>query len=179
MNTDKQGRGVVMPGLRRVVLGVVLVAAAMVWPGAAPPAAADPDAGVPCTVVGAFTYGPGLGPVPAAQAVGGGLTVTCVLVGDEAGVWTLPFAGTSVEGCLGGEGTELWAAAATGPEGPVTGGGFTYVRAGLTMDLYGTINAAAEVHQLVAHIDWLPVGPFCVPPTVAGVTVSGLGVITD
>jgi hypothetical protein len=158
------------------VLGLV---AAMVTVPAASPAVADPDAGVPCTIIGGYTYAPGLGPVPAATAVGGALTVTCLLVGDEAGVWTLPFAGTSFEGCLAGVGTELWTPAATGPEGPVVGGGFTYVRAGFGMEVYGTITAAAEVHTFVGHIFWSPLGPFCIPPTPAAATVAGFAVITD
>jgi hypothetical protein len=167
-----------MLGLRRIVLGIVVVAAAVAGPWGAGPASADPDAGV-CTVGGGFTYGPGLGPVPAAQAVGGALAVTCVVVGDETGLWTLPFAGTSFESCLGGEGTELWAAAATSPEGPVIGGGFTYVRVGTYVVMHGTIATPGEVHTFVATIGWAPFGPFCLPPTPGGTVVNGPAIITD
>jgi hypothetical protein len=164
-------------GLRRVVVVIAVVAMGLVAPGSAH---ADPDAGV-CTVTGAFTYAPGLSPVPAAQAVGGGLTVTCLVLGDEAGVWTLPFAGTSFEGCAGGFGTELWGAGVT-PEGAVGPGpaGFTYVRVGPQMDLYGTIPvpAVAEVHQFVAHLAWAPGPGGCIPPWV-GALVTGFAVITD
>jgi hypothetical protein len=161
--------------LLRCLVLTVMATALLAVPSAAP-AGADPDA-APCTVTGAFTYAPGLGPVPAAQAIGGGLVVTCIVVGDDAVVWTLPFAGTGFDNCLSGIGTELWTPAAVG-EGPVVAGGFTYVRTSpFAMELYGTITAAAEVHTFVAHVVWAPAGA-CLPPTVLA-TVTGVGVITD
>ncbi|MEA3076766.1 MAG: hypothetical protein QOF60_1674 [Actinomycetota bacterium] len=157
-------------------LVLVMVATVVLAVPTAAPAGADPDA-APCTVTGFFTYAPGLTPVPAAQAIGGGLTVTCLVVGDDALVWTLPFAGTGFDNCLSGIGTELWTPAAVG-EGPVVAGGFTYVRSSpFAMELYGTITAAAEVHTFVAHVVWAPAGA-CLPPTVLA-TVTGAGAISD
>ncbi|HEV7886424.1 MAG TPA: hypothetical protein VGO92_02625 [Acidimicrobiales bacterium] len=166
----------------------LLVALAMVgWGLAAPDVAhAEPEPAA-CTAFGAFAYAPGLTVVPGPQAVTGTLTLNCPVLGDDAGIWTLFFAGPSpLESCEAGVGTMawVWPSAGPAPEGVVgPGGGFTYVRVGIHMDLAGTIptlGPPVENHTFTADlfVIALPAGSCLAPPT-PGLTVGGVALLSD
>jgi hypothetical protein len=171
--------------MRHALLRLALSTAVLVGGSVAvsPAAHADTDAAV-CGAAATWTYAPALGPAPVpATAVGGTMVLNCVGL-DDGGPWTLPFAGASLEGCMVGTGTMAWGAASVGPEGPVTGGTFTYYRVGSHIVLSGTIftpGPPIETHTLAAEMEWLP-APFppppCTPPTAAGVS-TGPAVLTD
>jgi hypothetical protein len=157
-----------------VVLGTGLVA---------PPAAhADPEPSV-CTANIAFAYAPAITVVPGPPvAVTGTMVLNCLVLGDDAGMWTLPFFGPALlESCVGGQGAMAWGVGATSPEGPVgPGGGFTYAHgyAG-AMLVTGTIPVGPETHTFAAVMEWLPnlLPADCVITATAGATATGLATI--
>ncbi|MDQ1445664.1 MAG: hypothetical protein QOI20_2128 [Acidimicrobiaceae bacterium] len=147
---------------------------------------AEPEP-VVCAVVGTLTFAPGLGVVPVAQAVGGTLTLTCPVLGDDAGVWTLVFAGVGLDSCEAGAGSAVWIAPSAGPfpEGAVAGPGISYTHVGpFAIDLAGTVPSAgppAEVHEFTAHLAWTtaPAGLACVAPPVGAVGVGGVALMAE
>ncbi|HEV7886425.1 MAG TPA: hypothetical protein VGO92_02630 [Acidimicrobiales bacterium] len=168
--------------LRRLVVVVAAVVAVLGAGLATGPAAhADPEPSA-CTANIAFAYGPGITALPAPTAVTGTMVLTCPLLADDAGMWTLPFAGPApLETCEAGQGAMAWGVGATSPEGPVgPGGGFTYVHgyAGLTA-VNGTIPVGPELHTFVATLVWLPnlIPANCATIAVTGATATGLAAI--
>ncbi|MDQ1445665.1 MAG: hypothetical protein QOI20_2129 [Acidimicrobiaceae bacterium] len=163
--------------LRVVVLAVVMLGGVVM----APPAAyADPEPSH-CTANMSFTFpAPGITAVPAPiAAFGGTLVLNCLVLGDDAGLWTLPFTATAtLESCLSGSGTGVWLAGGFAPDGAVIPGpGFSYnhVLGGL-MAMNGFIPIGPELHTFVASMVWLPnlLPANCATVPTVGATATGL-----
>lgn len=158
--------------MSRWIVSTVVVGALTVSPIApAPPAGAL----AACTANITFTYAPGITVLPTLQAVTGTLVLNCPVLGPDAGIWTLPFAGPgNPESCELGLDTLVFGGA-VGPVGAVVGGfNFVHAYAGLA-ELRGTVNGRI----LEGTGEWLPIllPGNCVAPPVTGGFFTGVAAI--
>lgn len=167
----------------RAVLGCLLVLASVI--GFVPHAGAAPDQDVAtCVASGQMTNTP-LQPLPGPMTFTGYLLLDCVTVGtgDDGGTWYLPFAGSSsTQSCAAGTGSGSVVNGATSEfDGDVWAGSFTYVHAGLTVTVSGTVYTDGDdgrAHRLAAELALVPSSPSC--PTGGGSSsLTGSATIVD
>lgn len=168
---------------RRALLTSLLVLSAAVAPvlGPAAPAHADQDV-AECVADGTLTTGT-VDVLPGWMSFTGALVLDCLTVGtgDDGGTWTIGFAGSSsLASCAGGTGSGNVTGGSTSHDGSVTGGSFSYVHAGVTVSVRGTVYTAGDGsrgHHVSAELALIPGSLSC--PTGGTSGLSGQATILD
>jgi hypothetical protein len=113
-----------------------------------------------------------------------GLTISCTGSDtDDNGSWTIQASGHSDnETCAAGTGGGTIDGGSSPGDGGVTGGAFTFARAGASVTVQGTILTAGETHTFGAQFAFTPTGGECAgdlsKPT-GGATLTGTAAVVE